>query len=110
MYKQCHLQLLEAMRKRLISKGWRRGSAYMYNTNQRCLLETMDAVADNINMSYIESLEVIDLFKFICAPENTNPDDFCIVSFNDSPSTKFKDILDLIDQAISVITSELENN
>jgi hypothetical protein len=117
---QQHIDLLNKIRDRLVYTGWRRGYSNNFD-KPSCILDTIDAVNQFINKDHIPRIRDIlnnieDQFRFLIAAEDPTgkysvipgkPETgISIVDWNDDKNRKFKDILNLVDTAISLYTSE----
>ncbi len=117
MNNQNALNLLNGVRNRLVTKGWRQGGVDFWNKyKQRCLLDAIDIASQDLNISYSETTEVEDLLRSIVCNQDTDnkfttvpgdPYSVSLITWNDYKHRKLKHVLDVLDIAISMVTSEL---
>lgn len=118
MNNQNALNLYQGIRNRLVTKGWRKGGVDFRNKySQKCLLDTIDIVSSDLNISYSETTKAEDLLRaivfnnpsyqseFVYKPEDSYS--VSLIEWNDHRNRKFKDMLNLLDIAISMMMSEL---
>ncbi len=113
------LNLLNGVRDRLLSRGWRRGFIIYRDNRPRCLLDSIDIVSQDLNISYQDTTQVEDLLRdIVCSQDIYNkfsvipgdPYSVSLISWNDYKHRKFSHILDLIDTGISIILSEMNSD
>lgn len=110
------LDFLNAMRTRLVIKGWRKGYSSFREGTAKGILEVIDIVAEDLGMSYQETTRIEDFLREIVESQTDKFSQIAgdsyttsLLEWNDYRHRKLSHVLELLDTGISMIMSEQEH-